>query len=77
MRIFVRMMTQRNVELQLQALDVIERRHLNSTASSSIDDGGDIDVAAGPSSSNVSIDKSIPEQEQEEELDEVIQEEMK
>lgn len=79
MRIFVRMMTQRNVELQLQALDVIERRHLNSTASSSIDDGGDIDVAAGTSSSSVSIDKPIPEQEQEEEeeLDEVIQEEMK
>lgn len=78
MRIFVRMMTQRNVELQLQALDVIERRHLNSTASSSIDDGGDIDATAGPSITNVSIDKSIPEQEQEEEeLDEVIQEEMK
>lgn len=78
MRIFVRMMTQRNVELQLQALDVIERRHLNSTASSSIDDGGDIDGAAGPSGSNVSIEKSIPEQEQgEEELDEAIEEEMK
>lgn len=76
MRIFVRMMTQRNVELQLQALDVIERRHLNST-STSIDDGGDGDATAGPSSANVSIDKSIPEQEQEEELDEVIQEEMK
>lgn len=29
-RIFIRMMTQRNVELQLQALDLIERRH-NST----------------------------------------------
>ena len=26
-RIFVRMMTHRNVELQLQALDLIERRH--------------------------------------------------
>lgn len=77
MRIFVRMMTQRNVELQLQALDVIERRHLNSTASSSIDDG-DIDAAAGAGSSNVSIEKPIPENEQEgEELDEVIQAEMK
>lgn len=75
-RIFVRMMTQRNVELQLQALDVIERRHLNSTASSSIDDG-DVDAGAGTSSANVSIDKPIPEHEQEEELDEVIQEEMK
>lgn len=72
MRIFVRMMTQRNVELQLQALDVIERRHLNSTATS-IDDAGDVDATAGPSSANVSIDKSIPEQE----LDEEIQEEMK
>ncbi|KAJ6638852.1 Cilia- and flagella-associated protein 36 [Pseudolycoriella hygida] len=30
-RIFVRMMTQRNVELQLQALDLIERRHNSST----------------------------------------------
>lgn len=71
------MMTQRNVELQLQALDVIERRHLNSTASSSIDDGGEIDAIAGSSSANVSIDTPIPEQDQEEELDEVIQEEMK
>lgn len=75
-RIFVRMMTQRNVELQLQALDVIERRHLNSTASSSLDDG-DAENAAGTSSANVSIDKAIPEQEQEEELDEVIQEDVK
>lgn len=69
------MMTQRNVELQLQALDVIERRHLNSTASSSLDDG-DVDNSAGASSVNVSIDKSIPEQEQEE-LDDVIQEDVK
>lgn len=70
-------MTQRNVELQLQALDVIERRHLNSTASSSIDDG-DVDAMAGTSSANVSIDKPIPERDQtEEDLDEVIQEEMK
>lgn len=70
------MMTQRNVELQLQALDVIERRHLNSTASSSIDDG---DGDAGTSSANISIDKPIleHEHEQEDELDEVIQEEMK
>ncbi|KAG4075841.1 hypothetical protein HA402_003667 [Bradysia odoriphaga] len=29
-RIFIRMMTQRNVELQLQALDLIERRHNSS-----------------------------------------------
>lgn len=71
------MMTQRNVELQLQALDVIERRHVNSTASSSVDDG-DVDAIAGTSSANVSIDKSIPEHSpEEEELDEVIQEEMK
>lgn len=70
------MMTQRNVELQLQALDVIERRHLNSTASSSIDDG-DVDNTVGTSSSaNVSIDKPIPEDEQED-LDEVIQEDVK
>lgn len=33
-RIFIRMMTQKNVELQLQVLDVIERRHMNSTANS-------------------------------------------
>lgn len=76
MRIFVRMMTQRNVELQLQALDVIERRHLNSTASSSIDDG-EIDATTGAGSLSVSIDKPIPENDQEEELDDVIQEEMK
>lgn len=74
-RIFVRMMTQRNVELQLQALDVIERRHLNSTASSSLDDG-DVDNIAGTGSANVSIDKPIPELEHEE-LDEVIQEDVK
>lgn len=74
-RIFVRMMTQRNVELQLQALDVIERRHLTSTASS-LDDG-DADNKAGAGSANVSVDKSIPEQEQEEELDDVIQEDVK
>lgn len=70
------MMTQRNVELQLQALDLIERRHLTSTASSSLDDG-DVDNAAGTSSGNVFIDKPIPEQEPEEELDEVIQEDLK
>lgn len=76
-RIFVRMMTQRNVELQLQALDVIERRHLNSTASSSLDDG-DVDNVTG-ASANVSIDKTIPElgPAEEEELDEVIQEDVK
>lgn len=69
------MMIQRNVELQLQALDVIERRHLNSTASSSVDDA---DVEPGASTSNaINVEKPIPEQEQEEELDEVIQEEMK
>lgn len=70
------MMTQRNVELQLQALDVIERRHLNSTASSSLDDG-DAENVAGASSANVNIDTPIPEQEQEEELDDVIQEDVK
>lgn len=70
------MMTQKNVELQLQALDVIERRHLNSTASSSLDDT-EFDPTA--TTSNVSIEKPIPEHEseQEEELDEVIQDQMK
>lgn len=64
------MMTQKNVELQLQALDVIERRHLNSTASSSLDDT-EFDPTA--STSNVNIEKPIPEHEseQEEDLDEV------
>ncbi|CRL07374.1 CLUMA_CG020351, isoform A [Clunio marinus] len=45
-RIFVRMMIQRNVELQLQALDLIERRQ-NENASSSIE------------MENVEIEKSI------------------
>lgn len=70
------MMTQRNVELQLQALDVIERRHLNSTATS-IDDG-DVDPNASIIHlNNVSFEQPIPEQEPEEDLDDVIQEEMK
>lgn len=38
------MMTQRNVELQLQALDVIERRHMNSTANSRDDEALDLAV---------------------------------
>lgn len=68
-RIFVRMMTQRNVELQLQALDVIERRHFNSTASSSLDD---------PEVDTLVLD-SVQKQRSEEdtELDAVFQEEMK
>lgn len=68
-RIFVRMMTQRNVELQLQALDVIERRHFNSTASSSLDDP-DVDI---------SMPDSVKKQQSEEdtELDAVFQDEMK
>lgn len=68
-RIFVRMMTQRNVELQLQALDVIERRHFNSTASSSLDD---------PEVDNSMADSVIKQQSEEDtELDAVFQEEMK
>lgn len=31
-RIFIRMMTQRNVEIQLQALDLIERRQLSTSS---------------------------------------------
>lgn len=69
------MMTRRNVELQLQALDVIERRH-NSTASNSIDDG-DVDPNIGIINSNVGLEQPILEQEPEEDLDDVIQEEMK
>lgn len=63
------MMTQRNVELQLQALDVIERRHFNSTASSSLDD---------PEVDN-SMPDSVRKQKNEEdiELDAIFQEEMK
>ena len=41
-------------------------------------DDGDAENVAGTSSANVSIDKPIPEQEhEEEELDEVIQEDVK
>ena len=39
-RIFVRMMTQRNVELQLQALDLIERRQLSTEEGASGSAGG-------------------------------------
>lgn len=68
-RIFVRMMTQRNVELQLQALDVIERRHLNSTASSSLDDPEVDDPSAGAIAKQQSVEET--------ELDSIFQEEMK
>lgn len=61
------MMTQRNVELQLQALDVIEGKHLTSTASS-VDDPN-IDIAAS-SASNTTV-------EQQEKFNEIIQEEIK
>lgn len=68
-RIFVRMMTQRNVELQLQALDVIERRHFNSTASSSLDD---------PEVDYSKADGVKKQQSREDtELEDVFQEEMK
>lgn len=56
-RIFIRMMTQRNVELQLQALDLIERRQNSQQKdedeiakvkrAEAIDDGDDGDVAGG------------------------------
>lgn len=82
-RIFIRMMIQRNVELQLQALDMIERKHFNSTASSSVDD---------PEIENAIINKTTDTkemvnqaekldeknaEENDDELDDVIQEEMK
>lgn len=74
------MMTQRNIELQLQALDMVERKHLTSTASNSLDDS-EIDNRAGTSSADVSIDKPIfeheHEHEKEVELDDVIQEDVK
>ena len=41
-RIFIRMMVQRNVELQLQALDLIERR--SQSLSTKRDEGGSVDV---------------------------------
>lgn len=68
-RIFVRMMTQRNVELQLQALDVIERRHFNSTASSSLDDP-EVD-------NSIFVGVKTQQSEENTELDTVFQEEMK
>ncbi|KXJ75634.1 hypothetical protein RP20_CCG011332 [Aedes albopictus] len=39
-RIFIRMMTQRNVEIQLQALDLIERRQASQSSSVEKDDFG-------------------------------------
>lgn len=82
-RIFIRMMIQRNVELQLQALDMIERKHFNSTASSSMDDpdieSAIINVTTDPNEMANQAEK-LDEKTQEnddEELDDVIQEEMK
>lgn len=43
-RIFIRMMTQRNVELQLQALDLIERRQNSERDSESLDIPANVDV---------------------------------
>ncbi|XP_053698538.1 cilia- and flagella-associated protein 36 [Sabethes cyaneus] len=55
-RIFIRMMTQRNVEIQLQALDLIERRQASQGASVETDEG-----AVGQQTST--SDRFQPEQE--------------
>lgn len=41
-RIFIKMLTQRNLEIQLQALDLIERRQMSSTSNGS-NDGDDVE----------------------------------
>lgn len=60
-RIFVRMMTQRNVELQLQVLDVIERRHMNSTANSRDDEA--LDLAIAEHGTEVIVEDDITQEE--------------
>lgn len=50
------MMTQKNVELQLQVLDVIERRHMNSTANSKDDESLD---ALSPNNDIINADSEI------------------
>ncbi|BFF92868.1 cilia- and flagella-associated protein 36 [Drosophila madeirensis] len=51
-KIFIRMMTQRNVELQLQALDLIEK---NQLAQSSLDEG-DSNSATGSDQGDAAVD---------------------
>ncbi|XP_058060864.1 cilia- and flagella-associated protein 36 [Anopheles bellator] len=65
-RIFIRMMVQRNVELQLQALDLIERRSQGSSVGYDThpQDGGSLDGEtsdAGPSHSRM-LSNSDPEE---------------
>ncbi|GAB0092490.1 Cilia- and flagella-associated protein 36 [Sergentomyia squamirostris] len=63
-RIFIRMMTQRNVELQLQALDLIERRQ-NSQPSTESDvkefseQGGTEETAEAPTEDLASVEKDL------------------
>lgn len=58
------MMTQRNVELQLQVLDVIERRHMNSVSN----DEPNTDNAVAGSSTGKNRETAA--------LDDITQEEM-
>lgn len=58
------MMTQRNVELQLQVLDVIERRHMNSTANSRDDEA--LDLAIAEHGSEVKVESNLDDITQEE-----------
>ncbi|EDW58481.1 cilia- and flagella-associated protein 36 [Drosophila virilis] len=58
LKIFIRMMTQRNVELQLQALDLIEKHQLAHSASAEL---ADAESAAGAEASNVASDLDVDE----------------
>ncbi|KAH8406984.1 hypothetical protein KR222_003337 [Zaprionus bogoriensis] len=56
LKIFIRMMTQRNVELQLQALDLIEKHQLAQSLSA---DGGDNDHVAGADQGDALADADV------------------
>ncbi|XP_023163466.1 cilia- and flagella-associated protein 36 [Drosophila hydei] len=58
LKIFIRMMTQRNVELQLQALDLIEKHQLARTASAEL---GEAETPAGAEGSNGVADLDVDE----------------
>ncbi|XP_055613715.1 cilia- and flagella-associated protein 36 [Uranotaenia lowii] len=72
-RIFIRMMTQRNVEIQLQALDLIERRQA-SLPSTEREDGGE--PSGSDESQPVIAGDEITEQEIEQDIIKSVDEEV-
>lgn len=82
-KIFVRMMTQRNIELQLQALDMIERRRQASLLPASGENNEEpttsteVEEEAAPHSDVEDNGSGENAEAAEEDLDEVIQEDVK